>query len=394
MGKDKNKVLTIFISSPSDVLEERKIVEDVVDEVNRVYAKLMGIQFVSFRADQDIPPDWDTDPQSAINKNLPEYHIFLGILWHTFGTPTPRAGSGTFEEFEGAKARHDKDSNVRLMLYFKTSPPLSLEDIDPDQLGKVREFKKAVGAMGGLYAEFQTPDDFASLLRNHLVQIAHTWHQHDEEPKQTEEVAETRGVNYEDEEKIEEGLLELEERIEETGDALEEILGSMTKIMQTVGVETEKRSTALEAITAKTEGRKLAPQERRKTRAEVRKILRGAASDMNRFSDNMETELPEFKRLFEQFSDTSAKALPLYLTLDNDNSELKNNAHRLVEGMGEWLTSMENLRQTVHELPKMSADQIRAGKRMERVLQQAIDIVHTGKATLEAVLSILSQKKE
>ena len=77
--------------------------------MNSTYAKLTGIHFAYFKADRDVPPGFDTDPQALINKSLPEYDIFLGILWHTFGTPTPRAGSGTFEEFTAAKARYDED---------------------------------------------------------------------------------------------------------------------------------------------------------------------------------------------------------------------------------------------------------------------------------------------
>ena len=59
-------------------------------------------------------------------------------------------------------------------------------------------------------------------------------------------------------------------------------------------------------------------------------------------------------------------------------------------GLGEMLTGLEGFRQAVHQLPRMSTDQIRAGRRMEKVLQQAIDIIRTGKTSLEAVLPLLS----
>ena len=135
--------------------------------------------------------------------------------------------------------------------------------------------------------------------------------------------------DYEDEEKIEEGLFDLEDRLEEETDALMEILERMNNEMTTIGAETNKRATALRSITARTNERKLTAQERRKARAEVRQVLRGATGDMNRFTDNMEAELPMFQHHFEQFTDTSAKALPIYLGLSKDSSGLKETTHGL-----------------------------------------------------------------
>ena len=82
--------------------------------------------------------DWQThaspgigsDPQVVINRQLPEnYEIFLGVMWARFGTATPRAGSGTEEEFERALTRHQANpSSVRIMFYFKqvSLPPDSI----------------------------------------------------------------------------------------------------------------------------------------------------------------------------------------------------------------------------------------------------------------------------
>src|SRR5690554_3376704 len=52
------------------------------------------------------------------------------------------ADSGTQEEFESARRRHTEDpENMRVMFYFKNRP-ISLDDADWKQVGKVKEFKE------------------------------------------------------------------------------------------------------------------------------------------------------------------------------------------------------------------------------------------------------------
>ena len=59
--------------------------------------------------------------KTVINRQLPDdCDIFLGVMWARFGTATPRAGSGTEEEFERALTRHQANSrSVMILFYFK-----------------------------------------------------------------------------------------------------------------------------------------------------------------------------------------------------------------------------------------------------------------------------------
>ena len=72
--------------------------------------------------------------------------IYISELFGTgIGTATNRAGSGTVEEYELAKARHDKDPNsIELMLYFKDALPLSRKELDAKQFAAVDEFRERV----------------------------------------------------------------------------------------------------------------------------------------------------------------------------------------------------------------------------------------------------------
>ena len=95
------------------------------------------------------------------------YQIFIGIMHGKFGSPTPRAGSGTVEEFDIAYNRFIKEEDVEIMIYFNNEP-INFKDIIPSQLEMVQGFRKKVADLGGLYWEYNGADDFETHLKNLL----------------------------------------------------------------------------------------------------------------------------------------------------------------------------------------------------------------------------------
>lgn len=164
--------LTIFVSSPSDVSEERDVVDKVVNEINGNWSRDLNVRFDVIRWERDAVPGFGVDAQDVINREVgDEYDIFVGIMWARFGTPTIRAGSGTEEEFEIAFERYTNDpSSVRIMFYFKSQPPAPGK-FDSNQLDRVNEFRSKLSNKGGLWASFETAQEFESLLRSHLSNV-------------------------------------------------------------------------------------------------------------------------------------------------------------------------------------------------------------------------------
>src|SRR4051794_9088616 len=92
----------VFLASPGDVSEERRLAREVVQEVNQTVGESRGLTIRLVGWDTDAAPDWGGDPQSRVNEqiaDMSDYDLFVGILWNRFGAATPRAGSGTEEEF-------------------------------------------------------------------------------------------------------------------------------------------------------------------------------------------------------------------------------------------------------------------------------------------------------
>lgn len=163
------KIYKCFIASPSDTVKEREICDKVFAEINQGIGEHHNFRIESKKWEKDTYPSFGLDGQDVINNQIGnDYEIFIGIMWKKFGTPTPRAGSGTEEEFENAYKRHTNNEVVEIMFYFNDAS-FKMDEIDIEQVAKVKQFKTKVSNLGGLYALYDGEEDFEKKLRTHLT---------------------------------------------------------------------------------------------------------------------------------------------------------------------------------------------------------------------------------
>ena len=169
-------VLTIFLASPSDVRDERNLLQEIVAEWNQTWARNLGLRLELLRWEQDAYPGAGTDSQDVINHQIPEdYDLFIGLMWSRFGTPTTRAGSGTEEEFDRALARFKTSStDISLFFYFKDTP-IPPSEIDPIQLQQVQKFKVSLGNEGVFFWNFTDTEQFGKQVKLHLTKHVQNW---------------------------------------------------------------------------------------------------------------------------------------------------------------------------------------------------------------------------
>jgi hypothetical protein len=161
-------IYTCFIASPSDTQAERDACERVFDEINMNLGHFLNFRLEAWKWEKNARPSFGKDGQDIINNQVGDsYQIFIGIMHGKFGSPTPRAGSGTAEEFDIAYTRFTNKEDVEIMIYFNNEP-IPFKDIKPLQLEKVQEFRKKVADLGGLYWEYNGVSDFESNLKKHL----------------------------------------------------------------------------------------------------------------------------------------------------------------------------------------------------------------------------------
>jgi hypothetical protein len=167
--------IRLFLSSPGDVEPERAKVHAVAEQVNRMLGNSLGIILDVIDWKTHIVPDMGR-PQEVINQQVGDYDIFIGILWKRFGTPTGKAESGTEEEFNIAYANWQKYGRPRILFYFSQVPYMPKNPSEGGQFLNVLKFKaKFWEQQTGLVMDYQTPEEFSDLLREHLVKVLQEW---------------------------------------------------------------------------------------------------------------------------------------------------------------------------------------------------------------------------
>lgn len=166
---DDVTLIRVFVSSPEDLRADREFVAEAAEELNRTSCLDRGVRLEVFSWRTAGSPDFGPDPQAVLSQQLNDFDVYVGLMGHTFGSPTPRGGSGTEEEFTLAYQRWKTDHrSCRLMFYFNEAP-VAPSNIDPKQLHRVREFRVKLGQLGGLYWTYSNASgELPTLLRQHL----------------------------------------------------------------------------------------------------------------------------------------------------------------------------------------------------------------------------------
>ncbi len=165
------KEYSIFVSSPSDVQEERTIISNVINEINSFYEhdpNIPRLKLIDLKTNVR-PTINDNEPQRNIDEQIEDnYNVFIGILWRKYGTPTENYESGTEQEFYNAfnKYKANKDS-MDILFYFRVDLPKTSNELNVEDLYKIEKFKKEIGKKG-FYKEYKSIQEFEELIKNDL----------------------------------------------------------------------------------------------------------------------------------------------------------------------------------------------------------------------------------
>lgn len=156
------KILTVFLASPGDLADERRVVREVVDKINRIVSQPLGWQ-IELRGWEDTLPG-SGRPQELINKDVDSCDLFLGILWRRWGSSTGKYFSGFEEEFERARERYLGTQLPTIWLCFKKVEAAQIQD-PGEQLSKVLAFRETqIRSKEFLFKEFEDIEDWRNKL--------------------------------------------------------------------------------------------------------------------------------------------------------------------------------------------------------------------------------------
>ncbi len=385
-------VLKVFVASPQDVAEEREVLEDVVRELNSTWADTLGIRLDVVRWETHTAPGFGKDPQDVINNQISDsYDIFIGIMWTCFGTPTPRAGSGTEEEFLRAYARYQEERNsVDIMFYFKTAP-ISPVDINPDQLRAILEFRSKVSDFGGLYNEFAAIEEFHNSLMRHLSMTVQKWKKRlDNNPTGEPVTAHREIVDVPEdnriEEKEEEGLIDLIESANDSMSKVQEVIERMANATGDLSNKLNQRSEEVKQFSASGNKQNLKL---------VKRITANTALDFDDYVVRMKAEIPRYSQFFNGTMAAFSRAATITSSFDIDNSDdLQRTLDSIVtlrSSITESQENMKNFQIAIEEMPRMTTALNRARRNAITMLDELDSELNASERQTRDVENLLSE---
>ena len=163
---DTRKVVKVFLASPGDLKDERRIAKSVVDEFNSAWADNLGYQVELVGWEDTV--SGSGRPQAIINRDLERCELFIGLLWKRWGSPPDSNGpfgSGFEEEYRTSRERQASAGRPEISLYFRDIPDDARRD-PGEQLKRVMAFRdELVAGKEQLFETFGDLRDFEAKFR-------------------------------------------------------------------------------------------------------------------------------------------------------------------------------------------------------------------------------------
>ncbi len=180
--------LTVFVSSPGDVIPERRTVKHVINQLND---ELTGQAYL-------LPIFWEEEPLLASETFQSQIHppsdtdIYLGIFWSRLGSKLPehirrsdgtRYASGSEYEFEDAMAGYRENGRPEILVYRKTTVPVVSLSNRQDVLDRLEQrerldefirrwFQSEDGeSYVSAFHVFESEEQFETLVETHLRKL-------------------------------------------------------------------------------------------------------------------------------------------------------------------------------------------------------------------------------
>lgn len=372
----QNTVLQVFVASPNDVAEERRILESVITETNRIWSTNLGLAFQLVKWETDVYPSFSSDPQAVINNQIgDDYDVFIGIFWGRLGTETPRAQSGSVEEFERALSRYKSSGEKypKVMIYFKDAP-ITPSKIDSVQIGKVQEFKKSLSELGGVYFVFEDSAGFESSLRAHLTAVAQKFIAENDRQFSTPVQGGSQIVDAEHElDDDDYGYLDYIEIYEAKTAELVTAMNVISTATERMGEQISSRDQ--ETRVASAGGVNVA-----------KRILKRTAEDLNSFAESVAAQVSIFSTSRVTAFDALANALAIHGDFNDSGAQLRPLKEQLLTMNSQAISArngMSEMGEAASKLPRLSKD---LNKAKRQVVQQVDALV----AEIDSVISTVS----
>ena len=152
----------VLIASPSDVVDERRAIPEIILQWNRDNGFSLKTILEAVKWETHCTPEMGDRPQEIVNRQVVrDCDILVGVFWTRLGSPTGKQESGTVEEIQEFIA-----TGKPVLLYF-SKMPVAPDSLDAAQWDRLKAFRKDCESKG-LYYTYDSIDELRDLLRSHL----------------------------------------------------------------------------------------------------------------------------------------------------------------------------------------------------------------------------------
>ena len=132
---------------------ERDVVEELARDLNERFSAQNAAIVQIRRWETGAQPAYGKDGQAILNDQLAkmdEVDLVVLVMRDKFGRPTPRADSGTEEEFLRAVEEFQKGGSPEIKLYFGKQSPAGTPEHRSSTASKGARFPSGAGRQGAL----------------------------------------------------------------------------------------------------------------------------------------------------------------------------------------------------------------------------------------------------
>src|ERR1035437_5697539 len=161
------RLLRVVVASPSDVAEEREIVERVATELNRTVAADRHLRLEIGRWEMDAYPGFHLDgPQGICDDvlQIDDCDVLVGIFWTRFGSVTSNGMTGTGHEISKAVTRWREQGIPQVMIFFNSAPVKLKSAAERRQWTLVAEYREKFSP-DGLFWDYEGTPQFEAEFR-------------------------------------------------------------------------------------------------------------------------------------------------------------------------------------------------------------------------------------
>ncbi|MES2287841.1 MAG: DUF4062 domain-containing protein [Bacteroidota bacterium] len=365
----------IFLASPSDLKEDRLSIDEVIKELNISYGKQNEIFLELLKWETHSGAGISTiHPQKIINSDLgSDYDIFIGIIWGKFGTKTDSAESGTEEEFLNAYNRFiEKPNSLQILFYFKTAP-ISMNEINPEQIKKIQEFKTEIGKNKKvLYFEYNNISELGQFLRIHIPMRINDLKISSLNPIEVVETANNEKSIVAEVIEEEYGLIDYQIMMQEYINESNQSLNRISEATNWIGEQFNKKTTEIGNIVASGNQTNLKI---------VQDFFIRTAKVMDNYANRIEPEIPIFFDNFEKTIDSMSNLYNISskdLTVTDEETESTTNSiNLLTTGIISAINGMTSFLNSIEGFPRMSKEFNKAKSNIVKKLEDLLSKLRT-----------------